>query len=159
MFTVRSNNGIGLTLTDGNYAIDLPSGAVGELNKYFLESIGLWRDEETGYFVTRHRDLDGDFLVLKFKDSPEINWRSTVEDQEDSQQEALNRYIATQPSEFKPGEVWEIVLESGEKLRAVPYESCDGSIQFSSSKGVFLTEDIRFLRRRLLITTEGEYVG
>ena len=113
MFTVRSNNGIGLTLTDGNYAIDLPSGAVGELNKYFLESIGLWFDEETGYFVTRHRDIDGEFIVAKFGDAPDLHWRTTEEDRGDVPQEALSRYLATLPDVFEHGEIWEVQLEGG----------------------------------------------
>ena len=128
-----------------------------------LEELGLWYDEDTRCIIdTSSVSISSDISARVYQQNEDGVWMLYVgyalRDSKRTEDNALSNYLEDVLPPAEPGEVWEIVPESGEKLRAVPYESCDGSIQFYSSRGVFLTEDIRFLRR-LLITTEGEYVG
>ena len=128
-----------------------------------LEELGLWYDEDTRCIIdTSSVSTSSDVSARVYQQNEDGVWMLyigyAIQDSKRTEDNALSNYLEDVLPPAEPGEVWEIVLESGEKFRAVPYESCDGSIQFSSSKGVFLPEDIRF-HRRLLITTEGEYVG
>lgn len=113
MFTVRLNKNNALALTSKNYTMEIPAESEKVLRNYFLESMGLWLDEESGYFVSRHRDMDGEFIVAKFGDAPDLHWRTTEEDRGDVPQEALSRYLDTLPDVFEHGEIWEVQLEGG----------------------------------------------
>ena len=121
-----------------------------------LEELGLWYDEDTRCIIdTSSVSISSDISARVYQQNEGGVWMLYVgyalRDSKRTEDNALSNYLEDVLPPAEPGEVWEIVLESGEKLRAVAYETRDGSTKFSSSKGVFLTEDIRF--RRLLITT------
>ena len=127
-----------------------------------LEELGLWYDEDTRCIIdTSSVSISSDIRARVYQQNEDGVWMLyvgyAIQDSARTEDIALSNYLEATLPQTQPGEVWEIVLEDGEKLRAVTYESFDGSIQYSSTKGVFLPEYIRF--RRLLITAEGEYVG
>lgn len=127
-----------------------------------LEELGLWYDEDTRCIIdTSSIATDPNVSARMYQQNEDGVWMLyigyAIQDSKRTEDIALSNYLEATLPQTQPGEVWEIVIEDGEKLRAVTYESFDGSHQFSTSKGVFLPESSLF--RRLLITAEGEYVG
>ena len=127
-----------------------------------LEELGLWYDEDTRCIIdTSSVSISSDISARVYQQNEDGVWMLYVgyalQDSKRTEDIALSNYLEATLPQTQPGEVWEIVLESGEKLQAVTYESFDGSLPFFTSKGVFRPESSRF--RRLLITAEGEYVG
>ena len=129
-----------------------------------LEELGLWYDEDTQCIIdtssvatssdvritarTYRQNEDGIWLLYVAFNIPDSGRKEDL---------ALINYLEDTPPPTKLGEVWEIVLEDGEKTRAFAYPMSDGSVEFFTVKGIFFSENTP--NRRLLITAEGEYVG
>lgn len=127
-----------------------------------LEELGLWYDPETKCIIdTSSIATAPNVSARMYQQNEDGVWMLyigyAIQDSERTEDIALSNYLEATLPQTQPGEVWEIVLEDGEKLLAVTYESFDGSLPFFTSKGVYRPESSRF--RRLLITAEGEYVG
>ena len=123
----------------------------------YLDSLGLWLDEETGCLVdTASRSVHGSSTAFKVLQREAEGWTDdegwTDRTNRDERDQAVDRYVATltppQP-EPQPGEVWEVIVSAsgthflvGEAM----HDTCHvGNIAPSE--------------RRLLITADGEWVG
>ena len=78
-------------------------------------------------------------------------------DDHDAEVAAATRYATSIITTAKPGEVWEVTLEDGRKVRVMPHVSYGERVEFFGPEATYLLEDI--LDRRLIITADGEYVG
>ena len=127
-----------------------------------LEELGLWYDEDTRCLVdTSSVSISSDISARVYQQNDSGVWMRytgyALQHSKRTEDITLDNYLRTCTPKPQPGEVWELTLPEGDKIRAVPYPPNDGSVEFFTARGIFLLED-RILRR-LLITAEGEYVG
>ena len=131
----------------------------------YLDSLGLWLDEETGCLVdTASRRVRGSSTAFKVLQREAEGWTDdegwTDRTNRDERDQAVDRYVATlappQP-EPQPGEVWEVTLDDGSKARALAESRGDGKVGIRWFTWAWFPDE--FPDRRLLITADGEWVG
>ena len=128
----------------------------------FLDSLGIWLDEETGCLVdtaSRSNLSDGAiaYNVLRREPGGHLatvdGWAGQI--RPDERDRAVDRYVATltppQP-EPQPGEVWEVTLDDGPMRVHVSA----GRQLHQLGTGVWCNPD---LPRRRLMTADGKWVG
>ena len=128
-----------------------------------LEEVGLWLDEKTGCLVDIRSRVDygiGVSYNVLFRGGrgylgSGAGWVGANDP--DERDAAATRYATSIITTAKPGEVWEVTLEDGRKVRVMPHVSYGERVEFFGPEATYLLEDI--LDRRLIITADGEYVG
>lgn len=121
------------------------------LRDFFLNELGLWRDEETGMLVltnTWGRLNSGSAAMIY--DGRTTRWGYPDETKPNRYDKAVARWrdtITQPPREPKPGEVWRITLEDGSETNAV------------AGYGRYDVSCIPTDRRRLIVEADGTVCG
>ena len=92
-----------------------------------LEELGLWYDEDTRCIIdTSSVSISSDISARVYQQNEDGVWMLYVgyalQDSKRTEDNALSNYLEDVLPPAEPGEVWELVLGDGEKLRAVSYE-------------------------------------
>ena len=158
---VESEDDGRVILFDGeDPVVDLYPSCAAAIHAAFLDSLGLWLDEETGCLVdTASRSARGSSTAFKVLQREAEGWIDdegwTDRTNRDERDQAVDRYVATltppQP-EPQPGEVWEVTLDDGPMRVHVSA----GRQLHQLGTGVWCSPD---LPRRRLMTADGEWVG
>lgn len=146
----------------------IPPAYAAAIHAAYLDSLGLWLDEETGCLVdTASRrpgpSQEGSYNVLRREPGGHMEtddgWTGQIHP--DERDQAVDRYVATltppQP-EPQPGEVWEVTLDDGSKVTARAATAMSGSVHLYPPGLMNLPHDPTLPRRRLL-TADREWVG
>lgn len=164
-------NGCAVTPLDGDVlSIESESGycaltkdETDALRDFFLNELGLWRDEETGKLVVTKADRDGSRLVFAPNEPYYCRLRNGDGSMDDASDQAVARYldtIAPPPREPKPGEVWRITLEDGTSRNVLVQEYATGAMCFEDvSDGGWYVSGFPADRRRLLVEADGTVCG
>lgn len=160
---VESEDDGRVILFDGeDPVVDLYPSCAAAIHAAFLDSLGLWLDEETGCLVdtaSRSNLSDGAIAYNVLRREPgghlatDDGWAGQIHP--DERDRAVDRYVATltppQP-EPQPGEVWEVTLDDAPMRVHVSA----GRQLHQLGTGVWCSPD---LPRRRLVTADGEWVG
>ena len=144
----RNDSGLTLDRPDGVLSYFFPFGnSYDALRDFFLNELGLWRDEETGMLVlTSTWDKTDAGSAAMIYDGRATRWGYPDETNPGRYDKAVARWrdtITTPPREPKPGEVWRITLEDGSETNAV------------AGYGRYDVSCIPTDRRRLIVEADG----
>ena len=111
--TVEQREDGSLVATSGSRQFWPPAEITAAIHAAYLDSLGLWLDEQTGYLVSTTPTFGGNYLIYAVRGpSKETAHRHPEYDSEehDDFQQALARYLATSP---QPGERWVLLADLG----------------------------------------------
>lgn len=140
MTTYKHPNGVTVEIDDEGY-LGIPPrpgrldpNEVTAIRACFLDSLGLWLDEQTGYLVDTMPDKDGYHGIIATRDAE--GWRNTMSrrpgEGTDPVSQVLDRYLATvtPPPTPQPGERWLLTLDIGGRTAEATVVEHDGETLF-----------------------------
>ena len=124
-----------LIATSGSRQFWPPAEITAAIHAAYLDSLGLWLDEQTGYLVSTTPTFGGNYLIYAVRGpSKEMAHRHPEYDSEehDDFQQALARYLATvtPPRTPQPGERWLLGTDLGSVEQPVEVVEIGGERYF-----------------------------
>lgn len=144
---------------DGPHPVLIGPVVAAAIHAAYLDSVGWWLDEPTGYLVSTTPQAGGGYWVVsRDANGPAVWIRFPDDDALDAPQQILSRYLATLPPQPEPqlGEVWEVII-NGKPQTAFARADHLGEVRLQSAD--FGPPWGKKVHRRLLMTADRKWVG